>query len=192
MKRPEYVAIVTGRLFPRPAGGPGTYARGAGAAGAGLLSPGLYPGLLPGPEGPGHVRRAPGGERAPELYAQARATYENGENRKEPVRMYAMIRPDQPAQVAVEDREGHVARVEGRCPSRPGTCPSPGRRWRASSPAPAAPLRLRDDRRPGGGGPVPPPVRPERPAPPGPGRPQPAAGGPAGAADPALPHRSAV
>ena len=30
--------------------------------------------------------------------------------------MYAMIRPDQPAQVAVEDREGHVARVEGPVP----------------------------------------------------------------------------
>ena len=56
------------------------------------------------------------GKEPRELYAQARATYENGEHRKEPVRMYAMIRPDQPAQVAVEDREGHVARVEGPVP----------------------------------------------------------------------------
>ena len=33
-----------------------------------------------------------------ELYAQARSTYENGaENRKEPVRMYALIQPGQPA-----------------------------------------------------------------------------------------------
>ena len=35
-----------------------------------------------------------------ELFTQARATYESGENRKEPVRMYAMLRRGEPAQVA--------------------------------------------------------------------------------------------
>ena len=51
-----------------------------------------------------------------ELYAQARSTYENGENRKEPVRIYAMIQAGEPAQVAVQDKEGHVVRTEGPTP----------------------------------------------------------------------------
>ncbi len=51
-----------------------------------------------------------------ELYAQARTTYESGENRKEPVRMYARIRAGVPAQVAVEDILGHVATVDGPIP----------------------------------------------------------------------------
>ena len=51
-----------------------------------------------------------------ELFAQARATFENGENRKEPIRMYAKIEAGQPAQVAAQDAEGHVAAVEGPVP----------------------------------------------------------------------------
>ena len=56
-------------------------------------------------------------EQAPrELYAQARATYENGENRKEPVRIYAIVEAGQPAKVAAQDNEGRVAHVEGPVP----------------------------------------------------------------------------
>ena len=51
-----------------------------------------------------------------ELYAQARSTYESGENRKEPVHLYAMIRAGEPAQVAAEDAQGRMARVEGPVP----------------------------------------------------------------------------
>ncbi len=51
-----------------------------------------------------------------ELYAKARATFENGENRKEPVQMYAWLRAGQPAQVAVEDKEGRLASVTGPVP----------------------------------------------------------------------------
>ena len=48
-----------------------------------------------------------------ELFARARATYENGENRKEPVQFFAKICAGQPAQAAVQDREGHLVTVEG-------------------------------------------------------------------------------
>ena len=58
-----------------------------------------------------------------ELFTQARATYESGENRKEPVRIYAMIQAGQPARIAVEDKEGRMVHGEGRCPRRLETCP---------------------------------------------------------------------
>ena len=48
-----------------------------------------------------------------ELFARARATYENRENRKEPVQFFAKICAGQPAQAAVQDREGHLVTVEG-------------------------------------------------------------------------------
>ena len=48
-----------------------------------------------------------------ELFARARATYENGENRKEPVQFFAKICAGQPARAAVQDREGHLVTVEG-------------------------------------------------------------------------------
>ena len=48
-----------------------------------------------------------------ELFARARATYENGENRKEPVQFFAKICAGQPAQAAVQDREGRLVTVEG-------------------------------------------------------------------------------
>ena len=48
-----------------------------------------------------------------ELFARAQATYENGENRKEPVRFFAKICAGQPARAAVQDREGHLVTVEG-------------------------------------------------------------------------------
>ncbi|MCI5625795.1 MAG: U32 family peptidase [Clostridiales bacterium] len=48
-----------------------------------------------------------------ELFTRARATYENGENRKEPVQFFAKICAGQPAQAAVQDREGHLVTVEG-------------------------------------------------------------------------------
>ena len=51
-----------------------------------------------------------------ELFARARATYENGENRKEPVEFFAQTLAGQPAQAAVRDREGHLVTVEGPVP----------------------------------------------------------------------------
>ena len=116
MKRPEYVAIVTGiysRAI-REGRDPGpeeleTLERAFSRQG---FTDGYYMGR-PGPEMFGTRQE----EKEPrELYAQARATYESGENRKEPVRLYALIQADRPAQVAAEDGLGHIARVEGPVP----------------------------------------------------------------------------
>ena len=56
------------------------------------------------------------GEDPRELFAQARTTYESGENRKTPVRLYAWIQAGEPAQVAAEDSQGRVVQVEGPVP----------------------------------------------------------------------------
>ena len=117
MKRPEYVAIVTG-----------VYARALkenreptpeemAQLQAAFSRQGFTQGYFLDRKGPDMFGTRQEEEPPRELYAQARATYENGENRKEPVRMYAMLRAGEPAQVAAEDALGHVARVEGPPPS---------------------------------------------------------------------------
>ena len=60
------------------------------------------------------VRQEP--EENRELFAAARATYESGENIRIPIRFYAMIRRDEPAQLAVEDDAGHVCKANGPIP----------------------------------------------------------------------------
>lgn len=63
-----------------------------------------------------------------ELFAQARATYESGENRKEPVRMYARLQAGRPAQVAVQDTDGRVAVADGPEPEAAVNVPLTGER----------------------------------------------------------------
>ena len=116
MKRPEYVAVVTGIYARAIREGREPTAGGAGAA-ALRPSPGTASRTATfwGRRGrrcsaPVRTRQEPR-----ELFAQARATYESGENRKEPVRMYAMLRRGEPAQVAVQDAQEHLASVD-----RPG------------------------------------------------------------------------
>ena len=116
MKRPEYVAIVTGIYARAIREGRSPTPEELEQLEAAFSRQGFTQGYYLDKKGPDMFGVRQEGKEPRELYAQARATYENGENRKEPVRMYAMIRPDQPAQVAVEDREGHVARVEGPVP----------------------------------------------------------------------------
>ena len=58
-----------------------------------------------------------------ELYLEARATYENGENRKEPVRIYAMVKAGERIQVAIQDAEGRTAYAEGSVPEQARNVP---------------------------------------------------------------------
>ena len=51
-----------------------------------------------------------------ELFAQARAAFERGEGRRVPVKFYALIRPGEPIQVGVEDKEGRVSTAAGKIP----------------------------------------------------------------------------
>jgi len=116
MKRPEYVAIVTGvysraiREGREPTGEELEMLRQA------FSRDGFTDRYFTGKKGPDMfgIRRE---EAEPkELFAQARSTYENGENRKEPVRMFAMIRAGENAQVGVQDKEGRIATVSGPVP----------------------------------------------------------------------------
>ena len=124
MKRPEYVAIVTG-----------IYARALredreptpeeiDTLKQAFSRQGFTDGYYMGEKGPDMFGTRQEEKEPRELYAQARSTYENGaENRKEPVRMYALIQRGQPAQAAAEDALGHVVHVEGPVPEEARNVP---------------------------------------------------------------------
>jgi len=57
------------------------------------------------------------------LLAAARASYENGERPRVPLRFYALIRRDQPVLLAAEDPEGRRCKVEGPVPEAARTRP---------------------------------------------------------------------
>ena len=116
MKRPEYVAVVTG-----------IYARAIqeerapteeelNQLQAAFSRQGFTQGYFLDQKGPDMFGTRQEEAEPRELFAQARATYESGENRKTPVRLYAWIQAGEPAQVAAEDLQGRLARVEGPVP----------------------------------------------------------------------------
>ena len=123
MKRPEYVAIVTGVYARAIREGREPTAEELRALEQAFSRQGFTDGYFLGEKGPQMfgVRQE---EKEPrELFAQARASYENGEHRKEPVRFYALIEPGQPAQVAAQDKEGRVAQAEGPVPEEARNVP---------------------------------------------------------------------
>ena len=116
MKRPEYVAVVTG-----------IYARAIqeerapteeelNQLQAAFSRQGFTQGYFLDQKGPDMFGTRQEEAEPRELFAQARATYESGENRKTPVRLYAWLQTGEPAQVAAEDEQGRLARVEGPVP----------------------------------------------------------------------------
>ena len=117
MKRPEYVAIVTGIYSRALKENREPTAEELQQLEQIFSRQGFTQGYYLGQKGPDMFGVRPEQDTAPkELYAQARASYENGENRKEPVKIYALIEKDQPAQIAVQDKEGRVAHAEGPVP----------------------------------------------------------------------------
>ena len=58
-----------------------------------------------------------------ELFAQARQTYVNQENPLVDVKFYAMVRPQEPVRVGVEDPEGRVVTAAGDLPQSAQTLP---------------------------------------------------------------------
>ena len=116
MKRPEYVAVVTGiyaRLLREKR--PPTQAEAAQLEAA-FSRQGFTQGYYLDRKGPEMFGTRQEEDAPEELFAQARATYESGGGRKTPVHMYARIRAGAAAQVAVEDNQGRVARAEGPVP----------------------------------------------------------------------------
>ena len=116
MKRPEYVAIVTRIYAAALREGREPTREELEQLEQAFSRQGFTDGYFMGKQGPEMFGTRQEEKEPRDLYAQARATYENGENRKEPVRLYALIEAGKPAQVAAEDKEGRVARVEGPVP----------------------------------------------------------------------------
>lgn len=124
MKRPEYVAIVTGVYARALREGREPTAEEIDVLKQAFSRQGFTDGYFMNKKGPDMFGTRQEEKEPKELYAQARATYENGvENRKEPVRMFALLEPGRPAQAAVQDRQGRVAQVEGPVPEEARNVP---------------------------------------------------------------------
>ena len=115
MKRPEYVAVVT-KAYRAALDGKRVTENDLRQLEAAFSRQGFTQGYYEGKTGAEMfgTRQEPEDNR--ELFQAARATYESGETRHIPVRFYAMIRRDEPAQLAVEDDDGHVCKVMGPVP----------------------------------------------------------------------------
>lgn len=123
MKRPEYVAVVTG-----------IYARAIKEdrepteeeleqLRAAFSRPGFIQGYYLDQQGPDMFGVREETREPKELFAAARNTYQSGEAQRVPVTFYAMLRPGEPARVGVEDPDGRWRRWRARCPRPPGTRP---------------------------------------------------------------------
>ena len=118
MKRPEYVAIVTGVYSRAIREGREPTAQELEMLRQAFSRDGFTDGYFTGRIGEKMFGTRKEEEEPKELFAQARATYESGENRKEPVRMFAMVRAGEPAQVGVEDAQGRKAVTVGPVPEQ--------------------------------------------------------------------------
>ncbi len=116
MKRPEYVAVVTGIYARAIREGREPTAEELERLQAAFSRQGFTQGYFLDQKGPDMFGTRQEEAEPRELFAQARATYESGENRKTPVRLYAWIQAGEPAQVAAEDSQGRLVRVEGPVP----------------------------------------------------------------------------
>ena len=93
---------------------------------------GFTDGYFRGQTGSDMFGRRQEGEDTADLFASARATYEQGETQRIGVRFYAMIHRGQPARLAVEDRTAISAGPTAPCRNRPSTAHSQRRIWNSS------------------------------------------------------------
>ena len=123
MKRPEYVAVVT-RIYAKAIReGRDPTPEELQALEQAFSRQGFTDGYYMGRKGPDMFGVHRDEKEPRELFAQARAAYNGGENRKEPVRFFALIEGGKPARIAAQDREGRVARVEGPIPEQARSLP---------------------------------------------------------------------
>ena len=117
MKRPEYVAIVTRAYRTVLNGGKLTQADLQELETA-FSRQGFTAGYFKGQTGSDMFGRRQESEDTADLFASARATYEQGETQRIGVRFYAMIHRGQPARLAVEDPDGNLCRTYGPVPEQ--------------------------------------------------------------------------
>ena len=115
MKRPEYVAVVT-RIYRAALDGKPIRRSDLDELERVFSRQGFTDGYLRGETGPEMLGIRGAGREERELLQAARATYENGERPRVPVRFYALIRRDQPALLAVEDDGGRILKCVGETP----------------------------------------------------------------------------
>ena len=117
MKRPEYVAIVT-RAYRTVLNGGKLMPSDLQELETAFSRQGFTDGYFRGQTGSDMFGRRQEGEDTANLFASARATYEQGEPQRIGVRFYAMIRRGEPAQLAVEDPDGNLCRTRGPVPEQ--------------------------------------------------------------------------
>ena len=123
MKRPEYVAVVTGiysraiREHREPTAEELEQLRAA------FSRQGFTQGYYLDKQGPDMFGVREEEKEPKELFAAARNTYQSGEAQRVPVTFYAMLRAGEPAHVGVEDPQGRVVTVEGPVPEAARTRP---------------------------------------------------------------------
>lgn len=117
MKRPEYVAIVT-RAYRTVLNGGRLMPSDLQELETAFSRQGFTDGYFRGQTGSDMFGRRQEGEDTADLFASARATYEQGEPQRIGVRFYAMIRRGEPAQLAVEDPDGNLCRTRGPVPEQ--------------------------------------------------------------------------
>ena len=117
MKRPEYVAIVT-RAYRTVLNGGKLTPSDLQELETAFSRQGFTDGYFRGQTGSDMFGRRQEGEDTADLFASARASYEQGEPQRIGVRFYAMIRRGEPAQLAVEDPDGNLCRTRGPVPEQ--------------------------------------------------------------------------
>ena len=123
MKRPEYVAVVTGIFSRAIHEDREPTAEEVNQLQAAFSRQGFTQGYYLDQQGP-HMFGVREETKEPrELFAAARNTYQSGEAQRVPITFYAMLRPGEPAHVGVKDPEGRVSTVEGPVPEEARTRP---------------------------------------------------------------------
>ena len=123
MKRPEYVAVVTGIYSRAIHEDREPTAEEVEQLQAAFSRQGFTQGYYLDQQG-SHMFGVREETKEPkELFAAARNTYQSGEAQRVPVTFYAMLRPGEPAHVGVKDPEGRVVTVEGPVPEGARTRP---------------------------------------------------------------------
>ena len=116
MKRPEYVYIVTKVYAGALREGRESTAQELSQLEQAFSRQGFTDGYFMENKGPDMFGIREEAKNPKELFAQAKAAYDRGEGPGVPVKFYAMIRPGEPVQVGVEDREGRVVTAAGMAP----------------------------------------------------------------------------
>ena len=123
MKRPEYVAVVTGIYSRAIKEDREPTAEELEQLRAAFSRQGFTQGYYLDQQGSDMFGVREEEKEPRELFAAARNTYQSGEAQRVPVTFYAMIRPGEPARVGVEDPQGRVVTVEGQVPEAARTRP---------------------------------------------------------------------